>query len=138
MAEGRLGELQGPRAGLVEELGRASQQPLGLGKRLRQLLLPLHKLGVTLQGNAREGVIAAPTVPTDMGIAGNARVLASPLHPSERTLNSSAPRGEGGPCQPCRDPRIQHPLRTLTKQLKFKQQRNTLDKFNAPSHVMMN
>lgn len=77
MTEGRLRELDDARAGLVEELGRAAQQPLGLRERLRQLLLPLHKLGVTLQGkaNAREDVTA---VPTDVGIAGNARVPTLP------------------------------------------------------------
>lgn len=48
VAEGRLGELQHAGPGLVEELGGAAQQPLSLRERLRQLLLPLHKLGVAL------------------------------------------------------------------------------------------
>lgn len=48
VTERRLGQLHhaGPR--LVEELGRAAQQPLGLRKGLGQLLLPLHELRVAL------------------------------------------------------------------------------------------
>lgn len=48
VAEGRLGELEQPSSRFVEELGGAPQEPLGLREGLGELLLPLHKLGVTL------------------------------------------------------------------------------------------
>lgn len=51
MAQGGLGELHPRRTGLVQELGRPSQQLLGLREGLRQLLLPLQGLRVALGGS---------------------------------------------------------------------------------------
>lgn len=103
VTEGRLRELHDAGPGLVEELGGAAQQPLGLRERLRQLLLPLHELGVALRGKGkrREDGTAAPAVPTDVGIAGNAPSLPSPPRPNGCTLDSSAPCGSAavGPAQ---------------------------------------
>lgn len=67
MAERRLGELHHAGPGLVEELGGAAQQPLSLREGFRQLLLPLHKLGVALHGDTKgEVVTGAPGWPADM------------------------------------------------------------------------
>lgn len=59
VTEGGLGQLHHAGAGLVEELGGTAQQPLGLCKRLGQLLLPLHKLGVALHGDTKGHAVAA-------------------------------------------------------------------------------
>lgn len=55
VAQRGLGELHQAVPRPVEELGRAAQQPLGLGEGLGQLLLPLRELGVALQGDRKTG-----------------------------------------------------------------------------------
>lgn len=63
-----LRELQDGGTWFVEELGGTAQQSLGLGEGACQLLQPLCKLGVTLQGDVGEnwGVSThLPTIPTN-------------------------------------------------------------------------
>lgn len=158
VAEGRLGELHDAQPGPVEELGGAPQHPLGLGERVGQLLLPLHKLGVTLHGNTQRGRDSTLHCATRVGAAGGGQwprpSRAPPAH------STPLPHGggpAGGPCgggngtraprtilaQPHRDrgagvgPEITRAL-WFPKQLKSERsQLRSCDGFNTSSQVVM-